>query len=71
MHLLSWVKLVLAIEVPAARKRKGVKPSYLDLSGADKLDVRFHQVTDFTGLKHFKKFSAVKQWTGVEQKALV
>ena len=71
MHLLSWVKLVLAIEVPAARKQKSVKPSYLDFSDADKLDVHFHRVTDFTGLKHFKKFSAIKQWTGIEQKALV
>ena len=71
MHLLSWVKLVLVIEIPAAWKQKNVKPSYLDLSDADKLDVRFHQVTDFTNLKHFKKFSAIKQWTGVEQKALV
>ena len=42
IHLLSWVKLLLIIEVPATWKQKGVKPSYSNLSGADKLDVRFH-----------------------------
>ena len=41
MHLISWVKLLLKLEMPATRKQKGVAVNYLDLSGIDKLDARF------------------------------
>ena len=57
--------------MPAARKQKGGKVRYSDLAGIDKLDARFCLIPDFTGLKRFTKFSAVKQWTGMEQKAIV
>ena len=35
------------------------------------LDERFQRVPQFTSLKLFKEFSRVKQWIGVEQKAIV
>jgi hypothetical protein len=33
--------------------------------------MRLKCVTAFTGLKRFNKFSDVKQWTGIEQSAIV
>ena len=71
MHLLHWVKLLLKMEMQAARKQTGGGVSYSELSGLNKLDAHFRRVPDFTGLKQFTRFSAVKQWTGVEQKAIV
>ena len=35
------------------------------------LDKRFRRVLQFTSLKLFKEFSWVKQWIGVEQKAII
>ena len=74
MHLIGWVKLLLKENMPNTyRKPKNgsSKATYSQLSGIEKLDERFRQIPDFTGLKQFTKFSAVKQWTGVEQKAIV
>ena len=71
MHLLRWVKKLFKLEMPAACKQKSDKVKYLNLSGIDKLDVHFRQISDFISLKRFTKFFAVKQWTGVEQKAII
>ena len=74
MHLIGWVGLLLKANMPNTyRKPKNgsSKATYSQLSGIEKLDKRFYQVSDFTGLKRFTKFSALKQWTGVEQKAIV
>ena len=56
--------------MPAARKRKGVSRTIIEASGLDRLDKRFRIVFPFTGLKTFPSFAEVKQWTGVEQKAI-
>ena len=56
--------------MPAARKRKGVSRTMIEASGLDRLDERFRMVPPFTGLRTFPSFAEVKQWTGVEQKAI-
>ena len=74
MHLIGWVKSLLKANMPntyCKPKNGSSKATYSQLSGIEKLDERFRQVPDFTGLKRFTKFSAMKQWTGVEQKAIV
>ena len=73
MHLIGWVRLLLKTNMPNTycKLKNGSKATYSQLSGMEKLDKRFRQVPDFTGIKRFTNFSAVKQWTGVEQKAIV
>ena len=40
-------------------------------SNLTQLDKRFRKILPFTGLKKFKHYSKVVQWTGNEQKAMV
>lgn len=67
MYLVAWtVKLIKEVH-PPVRKRKRDGP----VKSEDLLDKRFREVPCFPGLKHFKRYTRVVQWTGVEQKAMV
>ena len=71
MHLISWIKLVLGNSTVSTTKRKrGNLTSITQTRPLEQLDYRFRQIPSFSGLKIFKNFSGVKQWTGVEQKAI-
>jgi len=41
-----------------------------DTRGLVQLDERFRDVPAYPGLRRFNNFSTVKQWTGVEQRAV-
>ena len=70
IYLINWIKQLLKENMPAARKRKGVSKIIIEVSGLDRLDKRFRMVFSFTDLRIFPSFAEVKQWTGVEQKAI-
>ena len=71
MYLITWSKDLVTSAIPMVRKRKGQGRTVAESSGTVQLDERFRRVPQFPGLKLFKGFSRVKQWTGVEQKAIV
>ena len=72
MNLILWVVALLTGLYPKKRKRRGRtdKRKIEEAPGETLLDHRFRHVPPHQGLKVFKHFSAVSQWTGVEQKAL-
>ncbi len=61
MHLLTWIQSLLKEKMQARRKRRGQAIRVTDLSGLDKLDVRFRKIPAFTDVKIFPKFSEIKQ----------
>src|SRR6266436_1200354 len=71
MYLISWIRTLASDLLPAVRKRKRQGRTIKESSGSIQLDERFRCVPHFTGLKRFSRFSEVKQWTGVEQKAII
>ena len=71
MYLITWVKTLASDILPAVRKRKQHGRTIKESSGSIQLDERFRCVPPFTGLKRFSRFSEVKQWTGVEQRAII
>ena len=71
MYLISWVRTLASNLLPAVRKRKRQGQTIKESSGSIQLDDHFRCVPPFTGLKCFSHFSEVKQWTGVEQKAII
>ena len=71
MYLITWVKSLASDVLPAVRKRKQHGRTIKESSGSIQLDERFRCVPPFTGLKRFSRFSEVKQWTGVEQRAII
>jgi hypothetical protein len=71
MYLITWVKSLTSDILPAVRKRKRQDRTINESSGSIQLDERFRCVPPFTGLKRFSRFSEVKQWTGVEQRAII
>jgi len=71
MYLITWTKVLISNTLPAVCKRKRQGRTIKESSGSVQLDECFQCVTPFTGLKRFHHFSKVKQWTGVEQKAII
>jgi hypothetical protein len=71
MYLITWIKTLTSNILPAVRKRKRQDRTIKESSGSIQLDERFRCVPPFTGLKRFSRFSEVKQWTGVEQRAII
>jgi hypothetical protein len=71
MYLITWIKTLTSDILPAVRKRKRQGRTIKESSGSIQLDERFWCVPPFTGLKRFSCFSEVKQWTGVEQRAII
>ncbi|KAI9840208.1 MAG: hypothetical protein M1837_001836 [Sclerophora amabilis] len=72
MHLIQWTQTLLTDVVKPTRKRRRNQTSLIvNTPGWVQLDHRFRQVPHYTGLKRFTHFSEVKQWTGVEQKAII
>ncbi len=71
MHFFFWIEVLLRTEMPINRKRKEQIIRLMNLSKVDQLNARFRNVSDFTSLKIFFKFSKIKQWTGEEQKSIV
>src|SRR5277367_6246025 len=71
MHLITWTKDLIAKSILAVRKRKRQGRTIKESSVTMQLDERFRCVPPFAGLKRFQNFGHVKQWTGVEQKAIV
>jgi hypothetical protein len=71
MYLIIWVQSLTSTLLPAVRKRKRQGRTINESSGSIQLDECFQCVPAFTGLKRFSRFSNVKQWTGVEQKAII
>ena len=71
MYMIKWVKEVIDNYIVRAHKRKGTKRRINKSTRAIQLNHRFRAVPPFLTLKLFRKFSDVKQWTSVEQKAMV
>src|SRR5438045_9176097 len=71
MYLITWTKVLISNTLPAVCKRKQQGQTIKESSGSVQLDECFQYVTPITGLKRFCHFSKVKQWTGVEQKAIL
>ena len=71
MYLITWVKTLTSDVLPAVRKRKRQDRTIKESSGSIQLDECFRCVPPFMGLKCFSRFSEVKQWTWVEQKAII
>ena len=71
IYLILWVRTLASNLLPAVRKRKWQGRTIKESSGSIQLDECFRYVPPFTGLKYFSRFSEVKQWTGVEQKAII
>ena len=70
MHLHQWVQALLKSR-KGKQVLKGVERGVAHIGGLGHLDRRFEMIPPYTGLKVFKKISQVKQWTGVEQKAMI
>lgn len=71
MHCIQWVQMLLEERYPRRRLRGTGRRSIWQASGLVQLERRFKMVPRFPGLKILQKFSAINQWTGVEQKAMV
>jgi hypothetical protein len=71
IYLITWIQSLASTLLPAVRKRKRQGRTIKESSGLDQLDERFRSVPAFTGLKRFSRFSDIKQWTSVEQKAII
>ena len=71
IYLINWIKQLLKENMPAAKKKKKVSKTMIKISGLNRLDERFRIIFFFTDLKTFPSFAEVKQWTGVEQKAII
>jgi hypothetical protein len=70
-YLIEWIKSHLSATITRKRKRDANGNIALqDTGGLDQLDHRFQSVPPYPGLKTFTNFNNVKQWTGVEQKAV-
>jgi Plavaka transposase len=69
-YLIGWVKIYISETVTKKRKRAGESVTLRETGGIVQLDERFRMVPAYPGLKRFDSFSTVKQWTGVEQKAI-
>jgi hypothetical protein len=71
MYLITWVKSLVSNILLADRKRKQHSRTVKESSRSIQLDEHFQCVPPFTDLKYFSHFSGVKQWTGVEQRAII
>jgi hypothetical protein len=70
-YLIDWIKCHVSTTILRKRKRDTDGSILLqDTGGLDQLDYRFRSVPSYPGLKTFNSFSNIKQWTGVEQKAI-
>lgn len=81
MRLIEWIQLLVQSliksndtdprthRVKKMKSKDKRKPANFDATF--QLDLRFRQVPSFVGLKRFRKFSAVSQWIGSEQKQIV
>ncbi len=71
MRLIGWVKGVIAEVISPETRLRRDRSTIADGTATEQLDARFRQVPAFPGLKMFTHFSAVAQWTGAEQKAML
>ena len=71
MRIVEWVKLVIKNEVAPGRLKKRKFTKKMKLTSILLLDRRFRQVPSFPGMKKFKTFSKVSQWTEAEQKQML
>jgi Plavaka transposase len=70
-YLIDWIKVHTSTTITRKRKRDSDgKIALQDAGVSDQLDHRFRSVPQYPCLKVFSNFSCVKQWTGVEQKAI-
>lgn len=62
--------LITSVKQPTTTSKATLKSgrSFRDSAGSIQLDARFAAIPLYTGLKHFKSFSQVQQWTGSEDK---
>ena len=69
-RLMTWIQKHLSVEIGSGTS--GKKSTTVQQSDWEvQLDDRFRQVPAFPGLRVFRNFSSISQWTGVEQKALL
>lgn len=71
MHLIAWLTDLLDNVLPVRSRYVNSIARMTRDSPMFQLDERFRAVPEFAGLKTFKHFSQVKQWTGNKQKAIV
>jgi hypothetical protein len=70
-HLRSWLVQEVGINVKRKARSKGEIVHSSNTNATTRLDERFRRVHKSSGLKIFKNFSAVSQWTGVEDKGFL
>jgi hypothetical protein len=71
MDLINWVVELINGTPNPTRPRNLTERKRSTIPSATLLDDRFRSVPQYTGLKHFKDFSHVRQWTGNQQKAIL
>jgi Plavaka transposase len=69
-YLIDWVKCYISETLTKKRKRAEESVMLRETRGLVQLDERFRDVPPYPGLRRFNNFSTVKQWTGVEQRAV-
>ena len=69
-YLIDWVKCYISETLTKKRKRAKESVMLRETRGLVQLDERFRDVPPYPGLRRFNNFSTVKQWTGVEQRAV-
>ncbi|KAF2715839.1 hypothetical protein K431DRAFT_289888, partial [Polychaeton citri CBS 116435] len=85
MHVLGWIQALLEDQLPKAKSRqtqtalesapnRGARKRTGTISRGvvrDIIDKRFASIPAYSNLRIFKHLSAVKQWTGKEQKSIL
>lgn len=71
VHLRGWLVQEVGAHIKANRRQGGRKSHVATSNATTRLDERFRRVNQFSGLKVFKNYSAITQWTGVEDKSLL
>lgn len=71
MYLIQWTRFLIDDLILKTRRNRSDSLKMCDATSHVQLDYRFRSVSIFLRLKIFRNFSQVKQWIGVEQKAIV
>ena len=71
IDLINWVVELINRTPNPTRTQNLTKQKQSIIPSTTLLDDRFHSIPQYTGLKHFKDFSHIRQWTRNQQKAIL